>query len=66
MKDDGPITVTPAGVSPQAVREIAAKAEVDVKTVKRVLAGHITKATPRARILRAMAELGIAPPKEAG
>jgi DNA-binding LacI/PurR family transcriptional regulator len=66
MKDDGTVTATPAPVSPQAVREIAAKAEVDVKTVKRVLAGHATKATPRARILRAMAELGVALPKEAG
>lgn len=64
MKDDGPITVS-APVSPQAVREIAAKAKADVKTVKRVLGGLPTKATPRERVLRAMTELGIALPKEA-
>jgi DNA-binding LacI/PurR family transcriptional regulator len=46
-------------VSPQTVRRIAAAAEADIKTVKRVLLGQPTKATPRERVERAIRSLGL-------
>jgi DNA-binding LacI/PurR family transcriptional regulator len=60
MKHEGPSSpsaATPAVASPQTVRLIAARAEADIKTVKRVLGGLPTKASPRERVLRAIREL---------
>lgn len=60
MKHDGPSSsraAMPAAASPQTVRQIAAAAEADIKTVKRVLTGLPTKASPRERIVRAIRAL---------
>jgi hypothetical protein len=71
MKHDGPSSapaMPPREASPQTVRLIAARAEVDTKTVKRVLGGLPTKASPRERIVRAIHALELAHllPPEAG